>query len=807
VTAVALAFDGTRVDSADTLGTVWTDTAGKACISEADIIWQGNGCASEKVSNTTLGVAATFGTAVNFTTTPKVMMIKCNVTTINLLNNEGSTGGQNWVGSNGVTSNWYEYYTFGKDTYRPIGGWLFPFIDPTVTAWRDNTNGTPALGSVNMAATEITTTGSSKSENVMMDAIDYCDSGKGLTLTAGTGADPPGTFQDFVDYDQGNTSNRWGVVIAIDNAIFCNLFLTIGTVAAATEFDSSNEAIIFPNHRVDAGAQGIKFDLGNASSVFSVVNGSFKSVGRDNLKRFFDTDHQIDATNDEIDYVGHGYETGEAVLYSKEGGTQTTGLTDATEYWVEAVSADVISLHTSRQNAMTAATPVSLTASTLGNSENHSFRRQPRTTFDFTVSGTSGTMALTGCVFNRPSIITSTSKPDWTLCTFVAPWQVTVAGADFANCTFDGAMTVEGEALVSDTVINLEKVINSTFNAGEYGGSAWKVTGAASTLDLTNVSFNGYGNDPGDGNGMAFDTITGVDATNDEIDYTGHGWTTGDAVYYSKYDPTDGSAGTDTIGLSDGGLYYVRAVTVDTLSLYRTRYAAINVSTDKITLSDGATGETHTLYSADAAIVNNTGGAMQINVTGGTSPSVRNIAGATSTVVSGAVPFTVTVVDEDSDPIVNARVHVPVAASGPYPYQATVSMVRSGTTVTVTHSGHGLATNDYVLITGTTENGYWGVHQITVTGANAYTYQLPAHKTPTSPATGAPKATFMILYGLTNASGVVSASRSYSTDQPYQAGWTRKGTGSPIYQDGSIPAGTLDKDVGVTITVPMNGDE
>ena len=66
----------------------------------------------------------------------------------------------------------------------------------------------------------------------------------------------------------------------------------------------------------------------------------------------------------------------------------------------------------------------------------------------------------------------------------------------------------------------------------------------------------------------------------------------------------------------------------------------------------------------DAAIYNNSGGAVTINIiNGGDTPSVRNAASSTTT-VNNTVTVTVEVVDESGTPIQNARVLLEAAAGG-----------------------------------------------------------------------------------------------------------------------------------------------
>lgn len=69
----------------------------------------------------------------------------------------------------------------------------------------------------------------------------------------------------------------------------------------------------------------------------------------------------------------------------------------------------------------------------------------------------------------------------------------------------------------------------------------------------------------------------------------------------------------------------------------------------------------------------------------------------------------------------------------------TVTITRSGGTASVSHTAHGFATGQRVLIAGAQQGPYNGIHQITVTGLNDYTYSVTG--TPATPATGTITAT------------------------------------------------------------------
>ena len=61
---------------------------------------------------------------------------------------------------------------------------------------------------------------------------------------------------------------------------------------------------------------------------------------------------------------------------------------------------------------------------------------------------------------------------------------------------------------------------------------------------------------------------------------------------------------------------------------------------------------------------------------------------------------------------------------------------------------------------------------------------------PGSSPTGTIISTFVAIYGSTNASGFITSSRVYSSDQPV-TGWARLATSPPFYKTGSIN-GTVD---------------
>lgn len=207
----------------------------------------------------------------------------------------------------------------------------------------------------------------------------------------------------------------------------------------------------------------------------------------------------------------------------------------------------------------------------------------------------------------------------------------------------------------------------------------------------------------------------------------------------------------------------------------------------------------------DSVIYNNSGKAITVNVVGNIGTiSYKNGTSASTSIVANPVTFTVHVANTSGTDVSGARVWVPVTSSaGGRPYQASVTITSSGTTATVAHTGHGLATNDYVWISGANEQAYNGTFQITVTGVDAYTYTMAT--TATSPATGTITSTFVVISGTTDVNGVISASYTWSSDQPV-SGRVRKASGTPHYKTAPV-TGTIDSGAGLTVDVQVITDE
>lgn len=217
---------------------------------------------------------------------------------------------------------------------------------------------------------------------------------------------------------------------------------------------------------------------------------------------------------------------------------------------------------------------------------------------------------------------------------------------------------------------------------------------------------------------------------------------------------------------------------------------------------------TWTSYGADgsngAAILNDSGGLITLNIVGGTTPTYKNGAGASTTLVINPVDTTIVVKDINTLALLqNARVLITADSGGDLPYQEVVTISNSGTTATVTHTGHGMENGKKVLIKGASLTQNNGVFTLTYIDANSYSYTMGS--APGSSPTGTILATAVIIDGLTDVNGEITDNRSFSVDQPI-TGRVRKSSSSTYYKTSPI-SGTIDSTTGFSTTIQLIPDE
>ena len=180
-------------------------------------------------------------------------------------------------------------------------------------------------------------------------------------------------------------------------------------------------------------------------------------------------------------------------------------------------------------------------------------------------------------------------------------------------------------------------------------------------------------------------------------------------------------------------------------------------------------------------------------------------AGATVNITQGVVTKIIVKDIDTNNSISGARVLVKVADDSNFPYFESVSITGSGTTAGVSHSTHGLATGDNIIISGAEPDVYNGVYPITVINANSYEYTTN-ETIGSSPATGTTEATFAFISGVTDINGEISDQRVVPVDQPI-SGWVRKATPpETLYRQQPI-SDIVDSILGREITVLLINDE
>jgi len=204
----------------------------------------------------------------------------------------------------------------------------------------------------------------------------------------------------------------------------------------------------------------------------------------------------------------------------------------------------------------------------------------------------------------------------------------------------------------------------------------------------------------------------------------------------------------------------------------------------------------------DAVFYNNSGGEVTLQVSGGGTPTYRNGTGATTNVINTKT-VKVTVQDLERNNIENAHVFIEADSGGDLPAAESVTITRSGSTATVSHTAHGMKTNDKAAIRDADQQEYNSVFTITKIDDNSYSYTVSG--TPATPATGTITATAVTLNALTNSSGIAqNTGFSYTSDQPV-VGWVRKSSSSPYYKHTPI-IGTIDNN-GFSLDVVLVLDE
>lgn len=273
--------NGTQPDPAGISYSKFTNySVGKVPSFEEDYYVQGYGCYSQAPGN---GIGLTNVGAVDSVSQATVPVDGAVLLWIwfgapNALATKAGGGLRALLGDN--SSNFYEYYINGSDTYT-YGGWRCYAIDPRVTP--QGTVGTPTLPSGTVAAYG---TGANLINNVFkgnplaLDAVRYgrCT----LTVTDGDLANGYATFIDaaaFNDYnDPTNGYNRMGLLQYSDGSFTQQGLFQMGTGATPVDFRDLNRNIVIQNTEFVSSAFN-RFEINNAGSNVEWTGISITSLG------------------------------------------------------------------------------------------------------------------------------------------------------------------------------------------------------------------------------------------------------------------------------------------------------------------------------------------------------------------------------------------------------------------------------------------------------------------------------------------------------------------------------------------------
>ena len=277
--AVALVvFNGTRINDS-TANTDWGNfvIGGGAPASEAQLAYQGGSAVNKKVSSTVArqGVDYLVPAGSHDMTSAAKRLLFCKMIVSDSFDVNTTWGVEIAIGS-ADTSNSHRYNIADSGSnlavyndYPVQGGYILAAIDPTIDTWAETVDQGGAFDQTAViwfAAGAQFVNGAAKTENLAFDAIDV---GTGLTVTAGDGASPEGTFVDFVGFDQDIANNRYGVVFGAGDAVFALGVLTIGT-ASVTEFLDLDSVVTFPDGYHSRGLVGVAVGMSNVSSIIQI---------------------------------------------------------------------------------------------------------------------------------------------------------------------------------------------------------------------------------------------------------------------------------------------------------------------------------------------------------------------------------------------------------------------------------------------------------------------------------------------------------------------------------------------------------
>ena len=281
---VVVTANNNRVNAADAVTNWGNDGGGGGISTEVDITYQNNISMSRKISTTRIGRSYDPGAgAVDMTVTDRrhyLMKITTTNPGVLLSRTAAGTGPALGIKMGSANNAYYEYYIAGAENYPARGGWLLIPVSPNVSGYRDANTGTPTLTAIDYWSVLSDFSVGSKAENVAIDAIDV---GAGLHLVGGDGGDTDGVFDDFVSFDEGTATGRYGYVFTQGSITFVNGALRIGRnttpTAVATVFQDTGKVVVWQNGYAETGFHSLFIDLGGTGTDVDLTSCTLISEG------------------------------------------------------------------------------------------------------------------------------------------------------------------------------------------------------------------------------------------------------------------------------------------------------------------------------------------------------------------------------------------------------------------------------------------------------------------------------------------------------------------------------------------------
>lgn len=796
----------------------WVDIgSGQGSGFDLDTFLEGTGARSRKVSNSTKGMMFDDGSLTDWS--DRHVYIWVLIQELGILDTQANGGIRICLGESATA---YTYWTIGgSENY--FGGWKRYAIDTSRPA--TGVVGSPT-GVTSCRYVGITVTTNANAGNLptlVIDRMDYITNTSAVIQVEGGALGDYGDFSEIVAAETAASTNYYGIFREDNGVIFMLGGLEIGDSAgtSATFFSDNDKVIVpeSPNYYNSVGSEVRALYPFEINVVGNTTNPTICTFGRENSSgivfaplTFKSSQYPVTLNFAESNVNGQN-NRGTVFNKMRESNIQssaeswnlacvgdTAGSLAGTYVRFDAISqAGVRTLYYAWHNngtdpAVSGRTGVAITT-TNGDSATTvatNMRAAIGAVADITTSGTGVNCIVTA---DHNGDILSTTNGDSphvdTLITY---------GSDYNGCTWEGCQQIvmsQNTKFIDCTVKNTNAGDRLTFTTDFATENLILNTSASHGLsDGDKIQFEG--SDLPDPLAEATDYFVAVTTTTSFAVNT----TLAGALARVGTVLTDDGTGTNTYHPAAALKMPASVTGIDLkgISFVGNDEYAIEITTAGTYDFEGVG------FSGNVTdILNSSLGAVIINITGGgDTPTVYNIGAGTST-VNNNVTTLVHVGDNTGANLENCRVFLEAAnGSGPLPFEETVTITSSGTTATCAHTTHGLITGDKVAIRGAAEHLYNGVFTITVTTASEYTYTMNGD--PVDTATGTITSTGVVLEGLTDSSGDVSAGRTFISDQDVR-GRARKSSSSPRFKSFRLDGNTVDSANGLTINIRMILDE